>query len=167
MSQSRSIERPLIILTHLIIMKIVQSTHGCVLVITVEHARDDYSSKIQPFFSHFDNGRAPSINAQVSGPLTVASHGTKINSLVAKKTYLIFFMEDDDSIAGALDPSSMPHPVQTFWPSYGSAHDRPVLALSRSTGTFHVGLDTFKVGMVVSCKYLDAKGRSCGWYRLV
>ena len=40
MSQSRSIERPLIILTHLIIMKIVQSTHGCVLVITVERAHD-------------------------------------------------------------------------------------------------------------------------------
>lgn len=73
-------------------------------------------------------------------------------------------MEDDDSIAGALDPSSMPHPVQAFWPSYGSAHDRPVLALSRSTGTFHVDLDTFKVGMVVSCKYLDDKGRSRGWY---
>eukprot|EP00966_Prymnesium_polylepis_P322455 7378715-Prymnesium_polylepis.1 len=73
-------------------------------------------------------------------------------------------MEDDDSIAGALDPSSMPHPVQTFWPSYGSAHDRPVLALSRSIGTFRVDLDTFKVGMVVSCKYLDARGRSCGWY---
>lgn len=81
-----------------------------------------------------------------------------------KFSHLLFFMDDNDSIAGALDPSSIPRPVQTFWPSYGSAHDRPVLALSRSTGTFHVDLDTFKVGMVVSCKYLDAKGRSCGWY---
>jgi hypothetical protein len=82
----------------------------------------------------------------------------------AQVSHLLFFMEDDDSIPGALDSSSMPHPVQTFWPSYGSAHDRPVLALSRSIGTFHVDLDTFKVGMVVSCKYVDAKGRSRGWY---
>lgn len=73
---------------------------------------------------------------------------------------------DGDSIAAArsLDPSSLPHPVDTFWPSYGVAHERPVLALSRHVGAFHVDLTTFKVGMPVRCKYLDKRGRSCGWF---
>ena len=90
-----------------------------------------------------------------------AKSGGKVIS--RKNNFFFFFFMDDDN-AGALDPSSLPHPVQTLWPSYGSAHDRPLLALSHSSGTFHVDLDTFKVGMVVRCKYLDARGRSCGWY---
>ena len=54
--------------------------------------------------------------------------------------------------------------MDTLWRSYGAAHERPVLALPPRVGEFHVDLDVFKVGMVVHCKYLDAKGRSCGWF---
>lgn len=108
-----------------------------------------------------EEGRLPPHARQSSTGFHIRSQRMAFRKFFFKVSH---FMEDDDSTTGALDPSSMPHPVQTFWPSYGSAHDRPVLALSRSTGTFHVDLDTFKVGMVVSCKYLDAKGRSCGWF---
>jgi hypothetical protein len=74
-------------------------------------------------------------------------------------------MDDmDDSPAGALDLWALPYPGITSGPSYRPCQNLPVLALSRTVGTFHVDLDTFKVGMVVRCKCLDAKGRSCGWF---
>ena len=71
---------------------------------------------------------------------------------------------DLTATTGILDPSSLPHSLPTLCSSYGAAHDRPVLALSRPVGTFHVDLNTFKVGMTVSCKILDTKEHSCGWF---
>lgn len=69
-----------------------------------------------------------------------------------------------DAISGVIATSSLPHPVDSLCPSYGAAHDRPVLALSRRVGTFHVDFTTFKLGMTVRCKHTDARGRSCGWF---
>ena len=63
-----------------------------------------------------------------------------------------------------VDASSLPTPSKTLWPSYGAAHTRPILALARPVGAFEVDLTVFKVGMPVSCKYIDGGHQSHGWF---
>ena len=63
----------------------------------------------------------------------------------------------------SIDPVSLPMYGTTAYPSYGSGHVRPLLALSRPVGDFVVDLTTFKVGMPVLCKYI-VDGKSQGWY---
>ena len=64
----------------------------------------------------------------------------------------------------SIDPSALPKPMSTLYPAYGEGHNRPLLALTRPVGTFEVDLTTFREGMPVSCKYIDAKKRSYGWF---
>lgn len=64
----------------------------------------------------------------------------------------------------SIDPTDLPAYGSTNYPSYGSAHDRPLLALSRPVGDFEVDLTMFKQGMPVSCKYI-VEGKSHGWFR--
>jgi hypothetical protein len=63
----------------------------------------------------------------------------------------------------SINPSALPEPTATLWTTYGAAHDRPVLALSRPVGTFEVDLTTFRVGMPVMCKH-EVKNRVYGWF---
>lgn len=64
----------------------------------------------------------------------------------------------------SIDPIDLPAHGSTDYPSYGSGHDRPLLALSRPVGHFEVDLTMFKQGMPVLCKYI-VEGKSHGWYR--
>lgn len=52
---------------------------------------------------------------------------------------------------------NLPDSREILWPSYGCAHDRPLLAIPVSTGTFKINFDDYKVGMPVLCKYITKK----------
>ena len=72
--------------------------------------------------------------------------------------------DDTERCIDFIEPLSLPLPNTTAYPSYGSGHDRPLLALSRPVGDFVVDLTTFKEGMPVLCKYI-VEGESQGWYK--
>lgn len=69
-----------------------------------------------------------------------------------------------DRCIDSIDPVSLPDHGSTTYPSYGSGHVRPLLALSRPVGDFEVDLTMFREGMPVSCKYI-VKDRSHGWFK--
>ena len=64
----------------------------------------------------------------------------------------------------SIDAVSLPDHGSTTYPSYGSDHVRPLLALSRPVGNFEVDLTTFKEGMPVLCKHI-VDGQSHGWHK--
>ena len=64
----------------------------------------------------------------------------------------------------SIDPIDLPDYGSTDYPSYGSGHDMPLLALSRPVGHFEIDLTMFKQGMPVLCKYI-VEGKSHGWHQ--
>lgn len=55
----------------------------------------------------------------------------------------------DDRYVDAIDTNDLPQP-QTLWPTYGSGHNRPLLAIPIHKGSKSIDLHQLKTGMVIT-----------------